>query len=560
MERSPGALGRCFVSFLLLVLGTPVLAQPSSPVPAEVEDALAAIAPQAIRAHMRFLADDLLEGRRAATRGYDLAAKYVAASLEALGLEPAGAGGGYFQPVPLLRMASVESDCSLAVLRNGRRTELLIGEDYLVSPMFEEEATVTAPVVYVGFGVIAPELGYDDYAGVDVRGKIVLSLVGAPPTFPHDQGAYYSDAKVQIRNALDRGAVGVLGIWTSELETTVTAWESIRRESRRPRLAWLDEEGRPQDRPAGMRALGLLRWKAAQDLFAGAPHRLEEALAAAGEGRPLSFDLPVQISLRSVSRHERTASSNVAAVLRGSDPRLREEYVVLSAHLDHVGMGEPVAGDSIFNGAYDNASGVAIVLEVARALARLPVPPRRSVLFLFFTAEESGLQGSDFFARFPTVPIDRIVANVNLDMFLMLYPLRDVIAFGAEHSSLGAVVEQAARHLGIALSPDPFPEQVLFIRSDQYSFIQRGIPALFLLGGFQTGDPALDGKALWGKWFQETYHKPGDDMSQAIDFEAGAQCARLTFLISHRIAQEENVPSWNPGDFFATTFRRGTHP
>src|SRR6185436_16972162 len=189
-------------------------------------------------------------------------------------------------------------------------------------------------------------------------------------------------------------------------------------------------------------------------------------------------------------------------------------------------------------------------------LARLPVPPRRSVLFLFVTAEEKGLQGSGYFARYPTVPIDRIVANVNLDGCLMLYPLRDVIAFGAEHSSLAAAVEQATRHLGIAVSPDPFQEQVFFIRSDQYSFIQQGVPAVFLIGGFQTGDPALDGQALMGKWLQETYHHPSDDMSQVIDFAVGAQYARLNLLVSYLIAQDDKAPAWNPGDFFGGKFRR----
>lgn len=554
MERSTGALDRFLMSFLLFVFGVPVFAQPPGRLPADVEQALAAIRPQAIGAHMRFLADDLLEGREAATRGYDLAAKYVAASLEALGLEPAGSGGSYFQPVPLLRMTGVEPDSSLVVLRDGRRTELRAGEDFMIAPASEKDSTITAPVVFVGFGVTAPELGYDDYAGVDVRGKIVVALVGAPPTFPHDQRAYYSDPKVHFGNALARGAVASLGIWTPKAEATLASWEGLRRESRRSRLSWLDEEGRAQGRAPELRGTALLRWKAAQELFAGAPHSLEEAVAAAESGRPLPFDLPIQVSLRSVSRHERTESPNVAAVLRGSDPRLREEYVVLSAHLDHVGVGEPVAGDSIYNGAYDNASGVAILLEVANALARLPVRPRRSVLFLFVTAEESRLQGSDFFVHRPTVPIDRIVANVNLDGCLMLYPLRDVIAFGANHSSLAAVVEQATRQLGIAVSPDPFPEQVLFLRSDQYSFIRRGIPAIFLVGGFQTGDPALDGRAIWSKWLQEAYHRPSDDMSQVIDLGVGAQFAKLNVLVTYLIAQDEEAPDWNPGDFFGEKF------
>jgi Zn-dependent M28 family amino/carboxypeptidase len=241
-------------------------------------------------------------------------------------------------------------------------------------------------------------------------------------------------------------------------------------------------------------------------------------------------------------------------VLRGSDPRLKDEYVVLSAHLDHLGVGKPAAGDSIYNGAYDNASGVALLLEVANAFVHLPAAPRRSVIFLTVTGEEEGLNGSDFFAHHS--PIGRIVANVNLDMFLMLYPFRDVIAFGAEHSSLALPVEEAARRLGIAVSPDPSPGQAMFIRSDHYSFAQQGVPAVSLEGGFQTGDPAVDGRSIRDKWMSEKYHQPGDDMSQVIDLGAGAQFAKLSFFLSYLLAQNDNAPSWNPGDFFGEKFRR----
>ena len=536
-------------SFLIaawgLVLGGPVFAQPA------VDQALAAISPQAIRAHMRFLADDLLEGRRTATRGYDIAARYVAARFEELGLEPAGTGGGYFQPVPLLEMTTVDAECSLTLLRrDGRKVELEYGPDFLVRSA-AEESSVTAPVVFAGFGVTAPELGYDDYAGLDVRGKIVAILLGSPPTFPADQRAYYSDRAVQARNAVDRGAVGILALYSPERERRMP-WAAVMHHSRWPSSSWVDEEGKPYFSIAN--AAGLSQ-KAAKELFAGAPKSLEEVYKDSETGRPQAFELPVQVSLRTVGRGQRTESPNVAAVLRGSDPRLKDEYVVLSAHLDHLGVDETETEDPIFNGAYDNASGIAVMLEVAKAFAGLPAP-RRSIVFLAVTGEEEGLNGSDYFAHHPTVPVDRIVANTNLDMFLMLYPLRDVIAFGAEHSSLGRTVEEAARRLGIGLIPDPFPEQVLFIRSDHYSFVQQGIPAVFVTGGFRTDDPAVDGRALWGQWMQQVYHQAGDDMSQAIDFGAGVQFAKLNFLISYLVAQDDEAPSWKPGDFFGGKFGR----
>jgi hypothetical protein len=543
-----------------LILCGLALASPGFAQPAQVEQALDAIRPEAIRAHMSFLADDLLEGRGTATRGYDIAARYVAARFEELGLEPAGAKGSWFQPVPLIQMTSVGEECSLTLIRDGRKTELKYGPDFLTRYV-GGESSVTAPVVFAGFGVTAPELGYDDYAGIDVRGKIVVLLIGAPPTFPHNQRAYYSDRIVQARNAFERGAVGILILFTPDLERRLP-WEVAIQHARWPSSSWVDGDGKPHFSMGNVAALSR---KAAEELFAGAPQSLEEVFKIAETGGLKPFELPVQVSLRTVGRSRRVESPNVAAVLRGSDPRLKDEYVVLSAHLDHIGLepageegGEPPSDtirDSIYNGAYDNASGVAVLLEVAKAFVRLPAP-RRSVLFLAVTGEEEGLNGSGYFAHHPTVPIDRIVANTNLDMFLMLYPLRDVIAFGAEHSSLEQTVQEAARRLGIGVSPDPFPEEVLFIRSDHYSFVQQGVPSIFLTGGFQSGDPAVDGQALWGKWMKEVYHKPGDDMSQPIDFGAGVQFARLNFLISYAVAQDEKSPSWKPGDFFGGKFGR----
>jgi Zn-dependent M28 family amino/carboxypeptidase len=541
-----------------LLLPGLVSAQPSSPSDAGMEAALRAVRPEAIRAHMRFLADDLLEGRETASRGYDLAARYVETVFQGLGLEPAGAGGGYLQPVPLMRTETVESESTLALVRDGRRTELKYGEDFLasVSGLAEADASVTAPVVFVGFGVTAPELEYDDYAGVDVRGKIVVLLMGAPASFPADQRAFYSDNLGKIQTAASRGAVGALGMPTP-VEEQRLPWEFFVRNSKTPSFSWADEKGRGRALPPEIRGLALMNRKTAELFFEGAPRSLQEVFETAKAGRPQAFDLPVQASLRSVGRGERSESPNVAAVLRGSDPRLRDEYVVVTAHLDHMGVGAPIEGDAIYNGAYDNASGTAILLELARAFTRLPTAPRRSVLFLAVTAEEKGLQGSDFFVQRPTVPVDKIVANINLDMFLMLYPLRDVIAYGSEHSSLERVVVEAAGRLGIGVSPDPWPEEVVFIRSDHYSFVRQGIPAMMLTAGIQTGD-STGGEEVFQRWLRERYHKPGDDMNQEFDFEAGAQFVRLNFLIAWQVAQEEKAPSWNPGDFFGEKFPRRT--
>ncbi|HWM94560.1 MAG TPA: M28 family metallopeptidase [Thermoanaerobaculia bacterium] len=535
--------------FCALALSPAALAQP------EVEEALAGIRPEAIRAHMLFLADDLLEGRGTGSRGYELAAKYVASRFEALGLEPAGSGGSYFQPVPLLRAKLTESEGSLALVRDGERTELKYGEDFLLDPFTPEpESSVTAPVAFVGFGITAPELGYDDYAGIDVRGKIVVQLSGAPASFPHNHRAYYSTSQVKQMNAVSRGAVGVLAVLTPEDERRAP-WQDMVRASKAASFRWVDGTGKPPDLRPEWRGSALLSRKSAETLFTRAPRPLAEVFETATAGKPQSFDLPVQASLRTVGTRERAESPNVAAVLRGSDPKLRDEYVVLTAHLDHMGIGEPIEGDSIYNGAYDNASGIAALLEVAGAFASLPQRPRRSVLFLAVAAEEQGLQGSDYFARHPTVPIGKIVANVNVDMFMMFAPLHDVVGFGAEHTSLGQTAEQAARRLGVEISPDPFPQEVIFVRSDQYSFVKQGIPSLLLTTGFQSEDPD-GGGPLFLKWLRTHYHKPSDDLSQTFDFEAGAKFTRLNFLIALQVAQEVAPPRWNEGDFFGGKFSR----
>jgi hypothetical protein len=518
-----------------------------------VDRALTRIRPEAIRAHMRFLADDLLEGRGTGTRGYELAAKYVAARFEALGLAPAGTGGGYFQPVPLLRILLAEPECSLALLRDGQRTELVYGEDYLLTSgsLAQSDSQVTAPLVFTGFGINAPALGYDDYTGLDLKGKIAVMLSGAPPAFPPDQRAYYSGSQVKVDAALARGAVGVFAILTPA-DTQRLPWTSLVRALKTSHFQWVDETGAAHRARPQVLGVGALSPKAAERLFAASPHSLDEIFKAAETGRPPAFALPVEASLHTVSGREKTVSPNVAALLRGSDPRLRDEVVVLTAHLDHLGIGEPIDGDAIYNGAYDNASGVASLLEMANAFASLPVPPRRSVLFLAVTGEEHGLQGSEYFVHNPTVPDvpdAKIVADINVDMFMMLHPLRGFVAFGAEHSSLGKITGQAAARLGLAVEPDPFPGQVLFIRSDQFSFIREGIPSLFLKPGFELETQA-GGVPADLLWLQTTYHQPGDDMSQTFDFEAGAQFVRLNFLIGYLTAQEDEAPRWNPGDFF----------
>jgi hypothetical protein len=529
-------------------------AAPSDPA---IHRALAGIRGEALRTHMRFLADDRLEGRGTGTRGYDLAAAYMAEQFEAAGLEPGGAGGTWLQPVPFRRMEGLPEQGGITLLRDEREEPLTRDAEFLIgNDPLHERATVTAPLAFAGFGITAPELGYDDYAHVDVKGKIAVLLSGGPPTFPPDQRAYYSSTLIKTRNAMARGAVGMVTVRTP-VDEARAPWARAVNQSRLPGMRWLDAAGVPNESHPELKLTAVMSRRGAETLFADAPTPLAHVFETATAGRPQGFDLPARMRASSGTRHGRVESPNVVGLLRGSDPRLRDEFVVLTAHLDHLGIGVPVNGDSIHNGAYDNATGCGALIEIARATAALPERPRRSLLFVAVTGEEKGLQGSDYFARFPTVPAGRIVANINMDMFLMLEPMPDVVVFGGEHSSLGEVAARAARAAGLRTVPDPAPEEVVFIRSDQFNFVRQGVPAVFpVLSGANRVAPG-DSLSPMQRWRRTIYHTPQDDMSQPMDWASGAKFMRMQFLMTLEVADAPARPTWNRGDFFGDTFAKG---
>jgi hypothetical protein len=511
------------------------------------------VSPAALEAHLRVLADDSLRGRGTGTSGHDLAARYVAACFAGLGLEPAGTRE-YMQPVPLLRARAVEGSSLTLHSASGAR-ELVLNRDYVATPDFlRPNVEVTAPMVLAGFGVTAADRKYDDYQGVNARGKIVVLLTGAPRSFPPTARAHYATTRIKARNAVDHGAVGVLIVRTRD---QTFPWDRLVRQQRAVGLMrWLDSTGAPRDVFPELRGIAGISDTAAGALFQGAPKSLAQVLSAAEAGTPPAFDLPVRATIRTVSTHERLESPNVAGLMRGSDSRLRNEVVVFSAHLDHLGIGVPVAGDSIYNGALDNASGSAALMEIARVFSGLAERPRRSVLFLAVTGEEMGLLGSDYFAEHPTVPIETIVADLNIDGLSLLYPLREMVPMGAEHSTLGSTVERAAKQIGVELGPDPFPQEVYFVRSDQYSFVRRGVPSLFLFMGIRS-DSGVDAPGRLREWLSTRYHTPQDDLGQPLDFKAGARHAQLNVLVGLDVANADTRPRWKAGDFFGTTFSRG---
>ncbi len=521
-----------------------------------VDAAMAAIRSEAIRADMRFLSDDLLEGRGTATRGYETAAKFMATQFESMGLQPAGDNGTYFQKVPLRSMRVDQRRTGLSLNRGGKEETLTFGKDYTTrGNPGRPETSVEASVVYVGFGVTAPEQGYDDYKGIDVKGKIVAMVFGAPK-FQSSMKAHYSSSAIKAKNAADHGAVGIITINDPVLEQLYSFNKRVR-DLAIPEFRWLDKQGQPNDYFPELKGSAALSLDATEKFFDGSPHTAEQVFAAAKAGTPLSFALPFTAKILNVTKSEETTSPNVVAKLEGSDPDLKQQYLVYSSHLDHLGIGAPVQGDKIYNGALDNASGSATLLEVARAFSGMNPRPRRSILFVAVTGEEAGLLGSDYFAHFPIVPKQSLVANVNVDEVLMLWPFQSVVAFGAEHSSLDGVIRKAAQRMQLSLDPDPVPEAVVFIRSDQYSFVKQGIPAVMPTPGFKSADPKIDPMATFEKWEQARYHQPQDDMEQpGLDFKVAAQFARFALLCGYLITQDTAPPSWNKGDFFGDHYSR----
>jgi Zn-dependent M28 family amino/carboxypeptidase len=305
-----------------------------------------------------------------------------------------------------------------------------------------------------------------------------------------------------------------------------------------------------------LQVMGVLNRPGAEALFAGEDHQLADVFAAAEKGQPPRFALSKTVTAHFAARHERVESVNIVAQFEGSDPALKNEYVIYTAHADHLGIGPAVDGDSIYNGAMDNAGGCAVLLEIARAFGGLPERPRRTIVVMMVTGEEAGLLGSDYFAHYPTVPIGRIVANINIDGGTSLTPVSDIIAWGAEHSTLGGVVQRVASQTGFVVSEDPFPEEGVFVRSDQYSFVKQGIPSLFVEVGVKSTTPGVDALAIFKKWLVTNYHSPKDDVSQPIQYQTSARFAGFAFALGHAIAMAPEPPRWNENDFFGSKFGR----
>lgn len=504
---------------------------------------------QDLKRDVAYLASDAMQGREAGTKEYQAAADYVAREMQTAGLVPAGENGGWFQRVPLVSAQLVQGS-TLSVTRGRRRVPLVFNRDWTQrAEVRAASVDVSAPVVFAGYGIVDPVSGRNDLAGLDVRGKIVAVLSGAPDTLASDERAHLSSREEKAKAAQAAGAVGIVTLETPAANaaypfaSSAKRWDSVS-------MNWAHPDGTPDLAAPLVPSLGYFSMDGAAKLFAGAKISWPAVLAAAKAGQPVpTGPLTVTLSARLRARMNHIASPNVVGLLPGSDPALKAEHVVLSAHLDHVGVGRPDAtGDTIYNGALDNAMGVAAMLDAARTIARGP-RPRRSILFVAVTAEEKGLIGSDYFAHKPTVDKASVVANVNLDMPILTYRFVDMVALGADRSGVGPIVAAAARAEGIALVPDPMPEEGNFTRTDHYSFVQQGVPAVSLDLG-----PGGPGRAATEDFLEHHYHQPSDALSLPIDWTAADKFVAVNVGVTRGLANADRRPVWNKGDFFGTTF------
>jgi hypothetical protein len=503
------------------------------------------------RAHVTFLADDRLEGRDTGSRGHEIAAAYVASQFIALGLKPGGENGGWYQQVPF-RSATLAGPAGVAITGPAGTASFDNGTGAIIGPsLTEEKQDFEAPVVFAGYGIDAPGQGIDDYKGLDVKGKFVAILAGVPEGLPSEIAAHLGDDKGPA--AARHGAIGTITIYTSQYARARPFAARAGGASRRSVLGWVGKDGAAGEDAPGLRASLILSDPAATALFAGARKSYQAVRAEAEKpaAHPRGFALKTRLHLQRSSAWTSLTSPEVIGLLPGSDPALKDEYVILMGHLDHLGIRRNArpGEDSIYNGALDNAAGIATMLEAARAFAESGERPRRSILFIANTGEEKGLLGADYFAHYPTVPANRIAAVVDLDMPLLLYRFTDVIAFGAGHSQVAEIVARAAGEMGVSLSPDPMPEQNIFVRSDHYEFVKQGVPAIMLATGYANG-----GEQKWKAFLGGAYHRVNDDLSQPIDWESGARFARLNYLISRDLANADRRPLWYKGDYFADLF------
>ena len=491
--------------------------------------------------YVKVLADDKMEGRDTGSEGEKRAQAYIVEQLRADGLEPAGEKG-FYQPVKFVQRQIVEKDSSLALVRDGKTQAVTLGDDAILSARINPAPSVNAPLVFVGYGLKIPEAKIDDFAGLDLKGKIAVYFTGSPAEVSGSLSAHAQSILERWKGLHEAGAIGFISLPNSAFMDV--PWSRIALNRTHPAMDLAYEEF---NETMGAQLVVTFNPAKAEMLFTGSGHTFEEIAALGKERKPLPrFPLTASIAAKTKVDTKYLESNNVVAKLTGSDPSLKNEYVVLSAHTDHVGIGEPINGDRIYNGAMDNASGSALLLDVAASLKKSPEKLRRSLLFVFVTGEEKGLLGSKYFAAHPTVPAKSIVADLNEDMFLPIVPLKTMIVFGLAESDLGDMAQKAASGYGVTAQPDPQPLRNLFIRSDQYNFIRHGVPALAM--GFGPSSP--EESQIFKTWLTNRYHAPSDDLDQPIEKASAGKFEDIYRALVVSVANADARPQWKQDSFF----------
>lgn len=540
-----------FVSIFLLTIAATGFAAEHATGASPASSVARSFSTSRMRADLKFLADDLLEGRGTGAHGGDIAAAYIAAQFEIAGLKPLGDNGSFLQAVPMTGLDTQAESTLTFTPAGGQSVSLKYLDDYVVNALtLKPEETVQAPVVFAGYGINAPEYGWNDYAGIDVKGKVVVVLVNDPPSndekiFGGKAMTYYGRWTYKYEEAARQKAAGVLIIHNTE--AAAYDWGVVRN-SNSGEQAYLES-------PAGAYLLPMAGWiqeESARKLFSACGMDLAEWVKKAGAPGFKAVEMPMTADARLIAKVRPLHAQNVVGILEGSDPKMKDEAIIYSAHYDHLGIGNPVDGDNIYNGAVDNASGAAFLIELARLFSAAPVKPKRSVIFLSVTAEERGLRGSEYFGSHPPIPTKKMMLDLNIDGISFFGRTTDLVASGAERTTVWPVVQEVAKSLNMTIAPESHPEGGHYYRSDHFSLARVGVPAFSLDSGHRyVGKPEDFGEKVYRDYLRNHYHKPSDEYDPSWDFSGVNDLARLAIEIGWKVASTPGMTGWKAGDEFA---------
>ena len=493
--------------------------------------------------HVKVIADDSMEGRETGSTGLRKAEAYAVEQLKSAGLEPAGTDG-FYQNIKFAQRQIDEKNSYAFLSLNGQANPVALGDDGYFSTRVEgTDAEIDVPLVFAGNGLQVPENNLDDLAGLDLKGKVVVYLAGSPSTVPGSLAAHYGGLGPRWKSYASRGAIGIIAI--PNPASMDIPWTRMSLNRAHPSMDLADPEF---NEIAGLKIGLVFNPASAEALFASSGHSFAEIAALGKDRKPLPhFNLAVTLKARAAIQKIPLESANLVAKLAGTDPALKNEYVVLSAHIDHVGIGEAVNDDKIYNGAMDDGSGTAAVLDIAASLKQHPEKLKRSVLFLLVTAEEKGLLGSKYFAAHPTVDVKSIVADINMDMFLPIVPMKVLRVQGINDSTLGERAAAIAQSFGVKAVADPEPLRNLFVRSDQYNFIRHGIPSVIMDVFYEPDSPE---SKIFKEWLTQRYHAPSDDINQPVDLHTAALYEEIVRRLLVDTADASERPQWKANSFF----------